>query len=588
MVAGIDERVTELSEIEREPDPGGAEPRCARPAGARSPDAGGQPAEQRLNPANEPAVLRTVNEGYPRHYLGAVPTLLSTHVSLGADDAVRTAAVVVNAYMHKRLATSLYKAEDDLRRSGFGRPLLVVTADGTVESGREDPRAVPRISPAPRRASTPAPCWRLCTVSTPPSPPTSEAPAPISASSSEPAPSGVAGSTSEAWTLLSRRSSSTRSPWAADPSARCMRASWWSVRERGGRARPGMLRPWGPRRHADRRMAGPRIPGSGPLPRRPPQAGSRSGEGGPRGGHRGPAWGRGRRSRPGDQGRGRARGGRGGSVPGRDPSEAHRTGRRPRPACPHRVRRRRGILLPSVASEPDAQDVPPSLSPVFSAFGVSTFDVRHRYEARAQLDGDRERGRPSTLCWPRRDGISAARASSPSAARIEASLLTEAGETLVEDVPLAEPGERVAEPPPRPGPGSWCRLRHLRRDEAGAPGGRGRCRSNPTRRRAAGARSCCLAGGPPSPFTSRERVRTGVSSCGSCPHRVCRQHLPDPAGHGMFIRPIRHRDPDVGGRVETKRSITEYLDVDLATERWWCNRCGGDLGSAGTPTRRAA
>jgi acetone carboxylase gamma subunit len=32
--------------------------------------------------------------------------------------------------------------------------------------------------------------------------------------------------------------------------------------------------------------------------------------------------------------------------------------------------------------------------------------------------------------------------------------------------------------------------------------------------------------------------------------------------------------------VETKRNITEYLDVDLATERWSCNRCGRDLGSA--------
>jgi acetophenone carboxylase len=31
---------------------------------------------------------------------------------------------------------------------------------------------------------------------------------------------------------------------------------------------------------------------------------------------------------------------------------------------------------------------------------------------------------------------------------------------------------------------------------------------------------------------------------------------------------------------QTKRRITEYLDVDLAAERWSCNRCGADLGSA--------
>jgi acetone carboxylase gamma subunit len=36
----------------------------------------------------------------------------------------------------------------------------------------------------------------------------------------------------------------------------------------------------------------------------------------------------------------------------------------------------------------------------------------------------------------------------------------------------------------------------------------------------------------------------------------------------------------LGGAVVTKRRITEYLDVDLVSERWSCNRCGHDLGSA--------
>ena len=85
-----------------------------------------------LNPANERAVLEAIDGSYPRHYLGAVPTLLSTQVSAVADDAARTSAAVVNAYMHKKLAFSLYRAEDDLRRASFRRPLLVVTADGTV------------------------------------------------------------------------------------------------------------------------------------------------------------------------------------------------------------------------------------------------------------------------------------------------------------------------------------------------------------------------------------------------------------------------------------------------------------------------
>jgi len=85
-----------------------------------------------VNPANEAAVGRIINASYPRHYLGAVPTLLSTDVSVIADDADRLAAAVVNGYLHRRLATSLYKAEDDLRGAGLARPLLIVTADGSV------------------------------------------------------------------------------------------------------------------------------------------------------------------------------------------------------------------------------------------------------------------------------------------------------------------------------------------------------------------------------------------------------------------------------------------------------------------------
>ena len=85
-----------------------------------------------VNPANEAAVARIIDASYPRHYLGAVPALLSTDVSAIASDAERMAAVVVNGYLHRRLATSLYKAEDDLRASGLARPLLIVTADGSV------------------------------------------------------------------------------------------------------------------------------------------------------------------------------------------------------------------------------------------------------------------------------------------------------------------------------------------------------------------------------------------------------------------------------------------------------------------------
>jgi N-methylhydantoinase A len=132
MVVGIDEAVSPTGEVERAPDPVQVN-RVVRDLlerGARILVVSLR--NGAADPANEQEVLRIMDRSYPRHYLGAVPAVLSTHVAAVADDEKRTAAAVVNAYMHKKLAISLYKAEDDLRAGGFRYPLLVVTADGTV------------------------------------------------------------------------------------------------------------------------------------------------------------------------------------------------------------------------------------------------------------------------------------------------------------------------------------------------------------------------------------------------------------------------------------------------------------------------
>jgi N-methylhydantoinase A len=132
MVAGIDEGVDTAGRVTRAPssEEVNLRARDLLERGARILVVSLRNATR--NPGNESFVLRTIYESYPRHYLGAVPTLLSTHVSAVADDAGRTSAAVLNAYMHRKLATSLYKAEDDLRRNGFRHPLLVVTTDGSV------------------------------------------------------------------------------------------------------------------------------------------------------------------------------------------------------------------------------------------------------------------------------------------------------------------------------------------------------------------------------------------------------------------------------------------------------------------------
>src|SRR5690349_21293836 len=88
------------------------------------------------------------------------------------------------------------------------------------------------------------------------------------------------------------------------------------------------------------------------------------------------------------------------------------------------------------------------------------------------------------------------------------------------------------------------------------------------------------------------RIRAGPAAGGArheraLPDRVERQHLPDPGRDELPDRSVRHGGP--GARrltirmeraMESTRRITEYIDLDLAAERWRCNRCGADLGSA--------
>jgi len=85
-----------------------------------------------LNPANELRARAIIDRSYPRHYLGAVPLLMASRVSLAPDDFGRTATAVINAYLHPRLARTLYTAEDGVRDRGLIRPLLIVNTDGST------------------------------------------------------------------------------------------------------------------------------------------------------------------------------------------------------------------------------------------------------------------------------------------------------------------------------------------------------------------------------------------------------------------------------------------------------------------------
>jgi N-methylhydantoinase A len=85
-----------------------------------------------INPANEQKIRQIADDDYPKHYLGAVPLLLSSEVSTANDDASRTNVALLNAYFHPDMVSFLYKAEDDVRNMGYRKPLLVVHADSGV------------------------------------------------------------------------------------------------------------------------------------------------------------------------------------------------------------------------------------------------------------------------------------------------------------------------------------------------------------------------------------------------------------------------------------------------------------------------
>ena len=81
-------------------------------------------------PESEREVERILDAEYPPHRLGCVPITLSHQVSRRPEDSPRAIAALLNARVHALLARSLREAEDALRERACARPLLIVHADG--------------------------------------------------------------------------------------------------------------------------------------------------------------------------------------------------------------------------------------------------------------------------------------------------------------------------------------------------------------------------------------------------------------------------------------------------------------------------
>lgn len=132
MVEGVQEEVSTDGEVVREPDPEAVVESVKRlqEDGARLIVIALENAA--ANADNERAVKRAIDEAYPRHYLGAVPTLASFEVTARPDDYCRLNTVAADAYIHHAMKSSLYKAEDEVRENGYDRPLFVGHSSGGV------------------------------------------------------------------------------------------------------------------------------------------------------------------------------------------------------------------------------------------------------------------------------------------------------------------------------------------------------------------------------------------------------------------------------------------------------------------------
>lgn len=81
----------------------------------------------------EERIVEMISADYPDHFLGSIPALAGSEVVLRPDDATRTIASLVNAYVHPALATSLYRAEEIVRdQHGWRGNVLIGHINGGV------------------------------------------------------------------------------------------------------------------------------------------------------------------------------------------------------------------------------------------------------------------------------------------------------------------------------------------------------------------------------------------------------------------------------------------------------------------------
>ncbi len=90
-----------------------------------------------VNPDHERQIKEIIEQEYPEDYLGFMPVILSSDISPKAGEYTRTMTAIVNAYIHGVMADELNKLGNELRASGYKKPLVLVhNTGGTKKASR--------------------------------------------------------------------------------------------------------------------------------------------------------------------------------------------------------------------------------------------------------------------------------------------------------------------------------------------------------------------------------------------------------------------------------------------------------------------
>ena len=82
------------------------------------------------NSVHEDKILEIILDEYPTHELGSIPVLLSSKVSGRKGEYVRAMATIVDAFLHETMFQALTQLSNNLRDSGYTKPMLVIHNSG--------------------------------------------------------------------------------------------------------------------------------------------------------------------------------------------------------------------------------------------------------------------------------------------------------------------------------------------------------------------------------------------------------------------------------------------------------------------------